>query len=226
MVTNNTLYFASFYFSTCLESFNIHRHSSPKHYPSRSSGSTNNPSRVQDYRPNINDLKQFFDETKRHCHAKNPTTNFIDAKPSYLLQDEMLFDTAKRKEFERNKLKFDQKSRNLSSSSKHKIQEFRVPSKSFESRNDINHQKNRLSSEDYDLRHNMNINEQQYSYDGEASSSKKSTFQNEASNEKQDNTVNLTATNFNLDGFKVSEDDDDDDDVSCRDVLIINFACL
>lgn len=183
---------------------NIYRHSSPKHYSSRSSGSTNSP-RVQEYRPNINDLKQFFDESKRHSHMKNPSaSSYVDAKPSYLLQDEMLFDTAKRKEFERNKLKFDQKAgRNLSASSKHKAQEFRVPSKSF----DIN-QRN-----DYDMK--FNINEPQYNYDSEAPPlmSKKSSLQNQASSEKQDNTVNMAA-NFNLDGFKVSEDDDED--VSCR----------
>lgn len=153
-------------------------------------------------------MKQFFDESKRHSHTKNPSASYVDAKPSYLLQDEMLFDTAKRKEFERNKLKFDQKAgRNLSSSSKQKAQEFRVPSKSF----DINQR------HDYEMR--LNINEPQYNYDCEAPpplvSKRSAVLQNQASTEKQDNTVNLAA-NFNLDGFKVSEDDDED--VSCRDI--------
>lgn len=184
-----------------------HRHSSPKHYSSRSSGSTNSP-RVQEYRPNINDLKQLFDESKRPIHLARQSPSYVDAKPSYLLQDEMLFDTAKRKEFERNKQKFDRKPHNSSSSSRHKFQ----ASKSFEARNDIN-QRHRSAADDYGMRNNMNINEPQHNYDCEASSSKKAIFHPQSSIEKQDNTIDL-AENFNLDGFKVSEDDDDD--VSCR----------
>jgi hypothetical protein len=150
-------------------------------------------------------LKQFFDESKRSGHSKNSSVSYVDAKPSYMLQDEMLFDTAKRKEFERNKQKFDQKSgRNMSSSSRHRMHEFRVPSKSFESRtNDISL---RHRSDDFGMRNILNINEPQQNYDCEASSSM-------AMMEKQENTANL-AESFNLDGFKVSEDDDDD--VSCR----------
>jgi uncharacterized protein YxjI len=122
-----------------------------------------------------------------------------------LLQDEMLFDTAKRKEFERNKQKFDRKPHG--SSSRHKFQ----ASRSFEARNDINH-RHRSAADDYGMRNNMNINEPQQSYDCEASSSKKSTFHPQTSIEKKEN-IDMTG-NFNLDGFKVSEDDDDD--VSCR----------
>lgn len=142
-----------------------------------------------------------FDESKRPIHSK-PSSTYIDAKPSYMLQDEMLFDTAKRKEFERNKQKFDRKP-HLSSSSRNKFQ-----SKSFEARNDIN--RIRSNADDFGIRNNMNINESQRSYDCEASSSKKSTFHAQSSIEKQENTIDM-AGNFNLDGFKVS-----DDDVSCR----------
>lgn len=149
-----------------------------------------------------------FDENKRPIHTKQ--SSYVDAKPSYLLQDEMLFDTAKRKEFERNKQKFDRKPH--LSSSRNKFQ-----SRSFEARNDIN-QRHRSGADDYGMRNNMNINESQLGYDCEASSSKKS-FHAQSSIEKQDNTIDLPG-NFNLDGFKVSEDDDDD--VSCR-LLIFLF---
>lgn len=154
-------------------------------------------------------MKQLFDESKRPIHSK-PSSSYVDAKPSYLLQDEMLFDTAKRKEFERNKQKFDRKPHS-SSSSRHKFQ----ASKSFEARNDIN-QRHRSAADDYGLRNNMNINESQQNFDCEASSSKKSAFHLQYLNEKQDNMIDLPG-NFNLDGLKVSEDDDDD--VSCRNLF-------
>lgn len=146
-----------------------------------------------------------FDESKRQSHSK-PSAAYVDAKPSYLLQDEMLFDTAKRKEFERNKQKFDRKP-HLSSSSRNKFQ-----SRSFEARNDINQRHRSSGADDYGMRNNMNINESQHGFECEASSSKKSAFRAQSSLEKQENTLDL-AGNFNLDGFKVSEDDDDD--VSC-----------
>ncbi|KAG5679250.1 hypothetical protein PVAND_008830 [Polypedilum vanderplanki] len=185
------------------EDLNV-RHSSPKHYSSSSRG-TNSPRVVQEYRPNINDLKKIFDETKHSLHSKKSSSSYSDAKPSYMIQDEIIFDGKNRSEFERVKQKFDRsqsaKGANLCSNSKNKFQ-----SKSFEARNDINQKTRNISVDDYDFR--SNILPQQY--DCEPSSSKRSTFHNQASHEKQENTIDLTAS-FNLDGFKVSEDDDDDD---------------
>lgn len=207
---------------------NKKRHSSPKHFTTRN---TNSP-RVQEYRPNINDLKQFFDDSKRSTsHSQKKTSSYNDAKPSYLNQDEIIFDGKNKSEFERVKQKFDRshssssKPANLSSSSKNKLQ-----SRSFEARNDIN-QKHHRYNDDYGMRtNNMNINEshnQQYDECEASSSKKKSAFQShiQSSQEKQDNTVDLTSS-FNLDGFKVSEDDDDDDDVSCRKNLLILLLSL
>lgn len=126
-----------------------------------------------------------------------------------MLQDEIFFDGKNRSEFEKVKQKFDktQSSRiaSFSSNSRNNFQ-----SKSFEARSDANQ---RRLIDDYGMKNSMNIND----YDCEASSSastkRQSSYHAQSSHEKQENTIDLTAS-FNLDGFKVSEDDDDDD-VSC-----------
>lgn len=187
------------------------RHSSPKHYSSRS---TNSP-KIQEYRPNINDLKQFFDDTKRSSHSKKQSS-YSDAKPTYMLQDEIFFDGKNRSEFEKVKQKFDRsQSSKIASFSSNSKNSNNFHSKSFEARNDVNQKRHVI--DDYGMKSNMNINDNiPHQYDCEASSSsskKHSSFHAQSSHEKQENTIDLTAS-FNLDGFKVSEDDDDDD-VSC-----------
>lgn len=177
------------------------RHSSPKHYPR----GTNSPKIHQEYRPNINDLKQFFDDSKR-MNVKSK--NYSDARTSHLPQDDLLFEGKNRSEFERVKQKFDSrhstKSFNMSSSSKNS---------SRKSDRHVASQRIARSSEmsfDDGCKNDMNIHEN--AQFGEASANKpgyQNQIQAQLSQEKQENTVDL-ACSFNLDGFKVSEDDDDD----------------
>ena len=135
--------------------------------------------------------------------------NYSDARPSNLSQDELLFEGKNRSEFERVKQKFDSrhsaKSYNMSSSSKNS------------SRKSDRHVANQRITRsemtfDDDCKNNMNINE---NAQFDEASANKSGYQNQIiqaqlSQEKQENTVDLACTSFNLDGFKVSEDDDDD----------------
>jgi hypothetical protein len=175
------------------------RHSSPKHYPR-----TNSPKVHHEYRPNINDLKQIFDDSKR-MNIGTKSKNYNDAKPSHLPQDELFFDGKNRSEFERVKQKFDSrnsKSYHVNSSSK---------SSSRKSERQGASQRIARSTEmQFDEpKNNMNIHDNSPVYDC-ATSAGKSGFQKQLSQEKQDNTIDL-ACSFNLDGFKVSEDDDDED---------------
>lgn len=158
----------------------------------------------QEYRPNINDLKQFFDDSKR-LNAK--TRSYSDARPSQLPHDELLFEGKNRSEFERVKQKFDSrhsaKSFNMSSGSKNS---------SRQKERHSSHRLARSSEPSFDdaCKNNMNIHDN--AQFGEASANKpvyQSQIEAQMSQEKQDNTVDL-ACSFNLDGFKVSEDDDDD----------------
>lgn len=151
-------------------------------------------------------MKQFFDDSKR-LNAK--TRSYSDARPSQLPQDDLLFEGKNRSEFERVKQKFD---------SRHSAKSYNMSSnpKSSSSRKSDRHapgQRLARSSEmnfGDECKNNMNIHEN--SQLGEASANKpgyQNQVQAQLSQEKQDNTVDL-ACNFNLDGFKVSEDDDDD----------------
>lgn len=178
------------------------RHSSPKHFPR----GTNSPKLHPEYRPNINDLKQFFDDSKR-LNVAGKSKNYGDAKPSLLPQDDLLFEGKSRQEFERVKQKFD---------SRHSAKSYNMSSSSKSSARKADRQRNARSSEtsfDDNCKNNMNILEIAQSFGGEASGEKPS-FQGQilaqSSLDKQDNTIDL-AGSFNLDGFKVSEDDDDDD---------------
>lgn len=180
----------------------VHRHSSPKHFPR-----TNSPKVHQEYRPNINDLKQIFDDSKR-MNIGLKSKNYSDAKPSLLPQDELFFDGKSRSEFERVKQKFD--SRNSTRS--HMNSSSKNSSRKSE-RNSASQRIARSTDLHFDEpKNNMNIHDNSPVFDCEALASK-SSFQKQLkaqlSQEKQDNTIDL-ACSFNLDGFKVSEDDDED----------------
>lgn len=136
--------------------------------------------------------------------------NYSDAKPSQLPQDDLLFEGKNRQEFERVKQKFDSrhsaKSYNLGSSSKNS---------SRKTDRHVASQRNARSSEmsfDDDCKINLNIHDSAHLFEFEGAASRSAVYpsqiQAQSSQEKQDNTVELTGT-FNLDGFKVSEDDDD-----------------
>lgn len=166
---------------------------SPKHY----GRGTNSPKIHQEYRPNINDLKQFFDDSKRTNVSKSK--NYTDAKPSGP-QDELFFEGKSRSEFERVKQKFDSrhssKSHNVSGAKNSSRKSDRGISRSSE----INFEECKTNNE----------NAQNFDCTP-SSSSNKSGYQNQiqtqSSQEKPENTVDL-AQSFNLDGFKVSDDDD------------------
>jgi hypothetical protein len=183
------------------------RHSSPKHYPR-----TNSPKVHHEYRPNINDLKQIFDDSKR-INVGAKSKNYNDAWTSQLSQDEIFSDGKSRSEFERVKQKFDSrnsaKSHHANSSAKNSSRKSERLSGSQRSA--------RVSEKHFDdSKPKMNIHDNSPVYDCDASVSQpgfQKQLQAQTSQEKQDNTVDL-ACSFNLDGFKVSEDDDDDGDVS------------
>lgn len=165
---------------------------------------TNSP-KIHEYRPNINDLKQFFDDSKRtNVAISKSSRNYVDARTSQFLHDDLPFEGKSRTDFERVKQKFD--SRHLGKS------HLGSSSAKNSSRKSDRHctstsQKLARSSE-------MNVDECKSAqhFDSDIIADKLS-YHNplltQRSLEKEENNCN-----FNLDGFKVSEDDDDEVSIS------------
>lgn len=162
-----------------------------------------------------------FDDNKR-LNLQSKSKNYNDAKPSFLSQDELLFEGKSRSEFERVKQKFDSRHSNKSYNYGSQIPSSSKNS-SRKSTTDGRHSQKNVRSTDASFdesnnRNNMNINDTIQFFDVEKSTSFQNQIQGQhTSFEKQDNTVDL-GPSFNLDGFKVSEDDDDD--VSICGVLV------
>lgn len=191
-----------------------------------------------DYKPNINDLKQLFDDSKRlnvdkiqQHHFQQQQKNYFDAKPSYLEQ-EIFTDCKNRVDFERVKQKFDAKPQNnmkisnkfgnssipsTSSSSKQQSTNSNLlrkhPNTATAGSTKLNKTENLLdgsqtaSTSSSSLNNKININETIQFFDNDPQSNRNSYL----AGGKEEN-----GGNFNLDGFKVSEDDvsEDEDDVS------------
>lgn len=68
-----------------------------------------------DYKPSINELKQLFDDSKRlnndqkRLNVDKQQKNYFDAKPTFLEQESLSFDSSNRFDFEKAKQKFDSK---------------------------------------------------------------------------------------------------------------------
>lgn len=181
-----------------------HRHSSPKSY-----GRGTNSPKIQEYRPNIHDLKQFFDENSQRINVapNKPSKNYGDARTSQISHDDIVFEGKSRTDFERVKQKFDSrhsgKSQMGGSNGKNSGQK-------ADRHNSVSNQKLARSSEmNFDeCKNNMNIFESNHHFSIDQRVDKLS-YHNpllvQASLEKGE-----VSCNFNLDGFKVSEDDEDD----------------
>lgn len=118
-----------------------------------------------------------------------------------------MFEGKTRSDFERVKQKFD---------SRHSSKSYVGSSSKNSSRKSDRHGSSRVTRStemSFDDKSNiMNIHDNSQSFDGETSASKpsyQSQIKAQLSPDKEDNIVDI-ADNFNLDGFKVSEDDDDD----------------
>lgn len=190
-------------FNRFLENQRI-RHSSPKNF-----GRGTNSPKIQEYRPNIHDLKQFFDEnSQRPIIAPGKSSkNYGDARTSQLSHDDITFEGKSRSDFERVKQKFDSrhsaKSHMGGSSSKSSGQK-------SDRHNSASNQKLARSTEmNFDeCKNNMNIFENNHHFAIDQRADKLS-YHNPLMNQGSlDEVENIG--NFNLDGFKVSEDDDDD----------------
>lgn len=178
------------------------RHSSPKSF-----GRGTNSPKIQEYRPNIHDLKQLFDENS-HRPSIAPcksSKSYGDARPSQISHDEIIFEGKSRTDFERVKQKFDNRHSNKthigSSSGKHCAQKYDRFSSSSSQKlprcSEMNFNECKAKMNNFE-NHNFGIDP----------------LPNQNSLEKEENICN-----FNLDGFKISEDDDDDDvsssNISC-----------
>lgn len=157
--------------------------------------------------------------------------NYFDAKPSYL-ETEIFTDCKNRIDFERVKQKFDGKPQNNAKipSISNKFGNSSIPASSSSSKqqnsnsnllrkhpntatpatkinkNDLFDGNSQNASTSSSLNNKLNINETIQFFDNDST---KSGNLYQAGGSKEEN-----AGNFNLDGFKVSEDDEDSDDVS------------
>lgn len=204
-----------------------------------------------DYKPNINDLKQLFDDSKRinvdklqqqqHFQQMQQQKAYYDAKPSFLEQ-EIFTECKNRADFERVKQKFDGKPQNNMKipSIANKFGNSSIPSSSSSKQQNSSNllrkhpntasgssnihktdnlflEGNNPSTSCSSLNNKININETIQFFDSETSriAINKNLCQAQAlpgSSKRMNEEDN--GGNFNLDGFKVSEDDEDDDDVS------------
>lgn len=154
-------------------------------------------------------MKQFFDENSQRpiIAPTKSSKSYGDARTSQLSHDEIIFEGKSRSDFERVKQKFDSrhpgKSHMGGSSGKSSGQK-------TDRNNSASSQKLARSSEmNFDeCKNNMNIFENNHHFATDQRADKLG-YQNsllpQASLEEVENICN-----FNLDGFKVSEDDDDD----------------
>lgn len=162
------------------------RHSSPKPF-----NRTNSP---KEYRPNINDLKQFYENKRMNIHPKSATTR----------HEEYIFDAKGRSEFEGVKQKFDRsmKPLNLNSNSRSSSKRTERVSSSKSSSSST-----RKSTATHD--HPSNLLDSNQSQLVPSCSG----YQSQSYDDERDQVQDDMAESFNLDGLKIS---DDDDDVSSR----------
>lgn len=173
------------------------------------------------------------DKLQQQQQQMQQQKNYFDAKPSYLDQ-EIYTDCKNRVDFERVKQKFDGKPQNnmkipsiankfgnssipsaSSSASKHHnsnlLRKHPNNTTSAAGSSKMNKTDNLLdASTSSSLNNKLNINETIQFFDNDSSRMGNNKNLYQAGSSKKQNEED----NFNLDGFKVSEDDDDDDDVS------------
>lgn len=174
------------------------RHSSPKSY-----NRTNSP-KVQEYRPNINDLKQFYENKRMNIAPKSATTR----------HEEYIFDSKGRSEFEGVKQKFDRsmKPSNLCSNSNSRHSSKRTERLSSSKSSSSSARKSTAAPDHPSNPLDSNQSQLIASCSG---------YQSQSYDER-DQIEDDMAESFNLDGLKVS---DDDDDVSSRKVYH-NLMCM
>lgn len=179
-----------------------HRNSSPKHYTQQQRSHNDSP-KMQAYKPNINDLKQLFDDSKRNntnFERKHPK-NYFDANQS--MDSEYL-------NFERVKQKFDNKHSNKTMNNNGHSSA--APSGSRTNNPNCGSNRTKASiADEASYSKNININETIQFFDNDLRSLKNSNHLDDTS--LQQGSKEKTG-NFNLDGFKVSDEEDDGDDVS------------
>lgn len=174
--------------------------------PKNGRGTQNSP-KIHEYRPNINDLKQFFDDSKRTNIAvsKSSKNNYADARTSQFSHDDIPFEGKSRTDFERVKQKFD--SRNLGKSYMGGSSSKNSSRKSDRHSASSSQRLARSSEMNVDeCKNNIHLVENSQHFDSDIMAEKLSFHNpliNQLSLEKEENNCN-----FNLDGFKVSDDDD------------------
>lgn len=220
------------------------------YHPSTSTAKSNFP---HDYKPNINDLRQLFDDNSRHHaeHKKHHSSHrrsgiFADAKPTTAI-DEHIFElkggnghqtqsivtaaipTTRNIDFERVKQKFDKPSNATGSSTRNK------KARNFSSFLKFSNKRNECVPNETDASKLSNtalaavngLNDDPSI--GLSMNEKIKTNERLTVNKKKDAYMN---SSMNLDGLKVSEDDDDDDVSSNAAALnlcisfIFFFICL
>ncbi len=176
-------------------------------------------------KPNINDLKQLFDDSKRlnvekmqqqqqmQSHLLHQKSNYYDAKPSFL-ENEMLLDCKNRADFERVKQKFDAKSPQSSQSNmkiptvSNKYSQSSIPSASSSSSKPQNSnllRKHQNNSGSKASNIPVNINETIQFFDNDPRS-QKNVYAGKKQNDLDDENC---AENLNIDSLDVSDDEAD-----------------
>lgn len=177
------------------------RHSSPKPF-----NRTNSP---KDYRPNINDLKQFYENKRMNIPPKSATTR----------HEEYIFDAKGRSEFEGVKQKFDRSMKPLNLSSGTRCSSKRTERQSSSKSSSSSARKSATVAPDHPTNNPVESNQSQQVVAG------CSGYQSQSYDER-DQMQDDMAESFNLDGLKVS---DDDDDVSSRGevcYLTLKYICM
>lgn len=201
------------------------------YHPSTSTSKSQFP---HDYKPNINDLRQLFDDNSRHHaeHKKHHSTHrrsgiYADAKPTMVGDENILelkngnghqshsilsaaIPSTRNIEFERVKQKFDKPSNATGSSARNK------KARNFSSFLKFSNKRNECVPNETDasklsntvIAVAVNGTSEDVSIGLAATNDKVMTNERLTVNKKKDAYMN---SSMNLDGLKVSEDDDDDD---------------
>lgn len=200
--------------------------------------STSKSNFPHDYKPNINDLRQLFDDNSRHHaeHKKHHSSHrrsgiYADAKPTTAIDENLLelknanqslsivtaaIPSTRNIEFERVKQKFDKPPNATGSSARNK------KARNFSSFLKFSNKRNECVPNETDASKLSNtvmaaaINGSSMNEDasiGLGANEKTKTNERLTVNKKKDAYMN---SSMNLDGLKVSEDDDDDDVSKCQ----------